>query len=258
MSTGRLSSIKTAAAVSTSTTHRVTILGAPVDRVTMDAALALIVEFVKSGKPHIVVTADASGLAQAQSDPEHLEIIRNADLVTPDSVGVMWAAKRAGHPIPERVSGVDLVDRVCALSADKGYRVYFLGAAPGVAEQAAEKLRLRHPGCNIVGARHGYFPPDSDTVVAQEVAEAKPDILFVAMGIPRQEKFIKATQAIIGAKVAMGVGGSFDVFSGRAKRAPIVIQKLKLEWLWRLLANPKKIAKVKNLPRFVRMVLGDR
>lgn len=235
--------------------QRVSILGAPVDRVTMADTLAILDDFVAEGGTHIVVTADASGLAQAQSDPDHLRIIREADLVTPDSVGVMWAAKRAGKPLPERVSGVDLVDRVCALSADKGYRIYFLGAAPGVAELAAEKLRLRHPGCNIVGARHGYFPADSDEVVAQEVAAFKPDFLFVAMGIPRQEKFIRATMPIIQARVAMGVGGSFDVFSGKAKRAPKLLQKIKMEWAWRLLSNPKKIAKVKNLPRFVLMVL---
>ncbi len=234
---------------------RVSILGAPVDRVTMSQALAILEGFVAERKPHLVVTADASGLAQAQSDPEHLQILQSADLVTPDSVGVMWAARRAGQPIAERVSGVDLVDQICRLSAEKGYRVYFLGAAPGVAEMAAEKLRLKHPGCNIVGVRHGFFPPDSDEVVAQEVAQSKPDFLFVAMGIPRQEKFIRDTMPIIQAPVAMGVGGSFDVFSGRTKRAPQLFQTMKLEWLWRLMLNPSKIAKVKSLPKFVWMVL---
>jgi len=234
---------------------RITILGAPIDRVTMAGTLDRLESFVKEGGPHIVVTADASGLVQAQSDSEHLAIIHGADLVTPDSVGIMWAARRAGQPLPERVSGVDLVDRVCALSANKGYRLFFLGSAPGVAELAAEKLRLRHPGCNIVGTRHGYFPADSDDLVAREVAEFKPDFLFVAMGIPRQEKFIRATVEIIRAPVAIGVGGSLDVFSGRTKRAPRLLQKLHLEWAWRLLLNPKKIAKVKSLPRFVLLVL---
>ncbi len=224
----------------------------------MSEAIKRLEAFVEEGSPHMVVTADASGLAQAQADGEHLEIIRNAALVTPDSVGVMWAAKRKGQPIIERVSGVEIVERVCALSADKGYRIYFLGAAPGTAELAAEKLRLKYPGCNIVGVRHGYFPAESDALVAGEVAEAKPDFLFVAMGIPRQEKFIVSTMDIIKAPVAIGVGGSFDVFSGRTKRAPVAFQKLKIEWLWRLLSNPKKIAKVKNLPRFVLLVLKDK
>jgi N-acetylglucosaminyldiphosphoundecaprenol N-acetyl-beta-D-mannosaminyltransferase len=245
-------------AANLATPDRITILGLPVDRLDTDQTLARLEQFVKDRSPHLVVTADAAGIVQAQGDPEHRAIFLSADLVTPDSVGVLWAAKRQGTPIQARVSGVDLLDRICGLSADKGYRLYFLGAAPGVAELAAEKLRLKHPGCNIVGARHGYFPPESDEVVAQEVAALKPDFLFVAMGIPRQEKFIRRTEKIIGAPVSMGVGGSFDVFSGKVKRAPKLFQRMHLEWLWRLLLNPKKIAKVKFLPIFVMMVLRSK
>jgi len=212
-------------------------------------------EFVRSGEPHLVITADASGIVQAQTDPEFRGLFSQAALITPDSTGVLWASKKFGGPIASRVSGVDILERVCAQSADKGYRVYFLGAAPGVAEEAAERLRLKYPGCNIVGTRHGYFPAESDEVVAQEVAESKPDILFVAMGIPRQEKFIIATQHIIGAKVGMGVGGSLDVFSGRVRRAPKLFQRLRIEWLWRVLQNPSKISKVMLLPKFVMLVL---
>lgn len=234
---------------------RVEILGAPVDQLDMPSALQCLGGYLESRTPHMVVTADAAGIAQAQDDPEFMEILRTADLVTPDSAGVLWAANRMGKPIKERVSGVDLTDKLCAMSADKGWRIFLLGSEPGVADLAAEKLRLKHPGCNIVGARHGFFPSDSDEVVAQEVAESKPDILLVAMGIPRQEKFIKKTQPIIRASIAMGVGGSLDVFSGKAKRAPKVFQKLKIEWLWRLLLNPSKISKAKFLPKFVSLVL---
>lgn len=230
---------------------RADVLGTAVDCVTMEDAIARIEQMIVDRVPSLVFTADASGLAMAQDDPAFRDIIRQAALITPDSAGVVWAMKRAGHTSQSRVSGVDLLDRLCERSADHGYRIYFLGAAPGVAELAAERMRLRHPGCNIVGARHGYFPAESDEVVAQEVAKAKPDILFVAMGMPRQERFILQTQSIIRAPVAIGVGGSFDVFSGRVKRAPKVIQKMKLEWLWRLLLNPKKISKAKYLPKFV-------
>lgn len=237
--------------------ERVTIVGVPVDRVDMDQAMAELDRLAASGEPHIVVTADASGIAAAQEDKVLFDIYQRASLVTPDSIGVLWAAKRQGRPIAARVSGVDLVDRVCELSANKGYRIFFLGAAPGIAETAAEKLRLKHPGCNIVGTRNGFFPPESDGVVAEEVAALKPDFLFVAMGIPRQEKFIAATQSIIRAGVAMGVGGSFDVFSGTVKRAPVICQRLKIEWLWRVLLNPKKIGKVMMLPKFVKYVLRE-
>jgi N-acetylglucosaminyldiphosphoundecaprenol N-acetyl-beta-D-mannosaminyltransferase len=135
--------------------------------------------------------------------------------------------------------------------------VFLLGSAPGVAQQAAERLRLKYPGCNIVGTRHGFFPVEDADIVAQEVAAEKPDILLVALGIPRQEKFIARTQATIGARVAMGVGGSFDVYSGAVKRAPLLVQRLKLEWLWRLMLNPKKWKKVARLPRFVWLVLKE-
>jgi len=234
---------------------RVVILGVPIDRMSMNQALDRMGEFIASGKPHLVVTADAAGIAQAQTDPALMRIYRDAALVTPDSIGVLWAARRQGEPISERVSGVEILDKMCARSAEHGYRLFFLGAEPGVADLAAEKMRLRHPGCNIVGTRHGYFPPESDAVVAAEVAEFKPDVLFVAMGIPRQETFIRETAHIIGAKVGIGVGGSFDVFSGKAKRAPAVIQKMRAEWVWRTLQNPKKIRKAMWLPKFVAYVL---
>ncbi|HMS53854.1 MAG TPA: WecB/TagA/CpsF family glycosyltransferase [Fimbriimonadaceae bacterium] len=234
---------------------RVEVLGLPIDCVTMDQCLSRIEEMIAGPDSNIVVTADASGAVIAQSDQEYADIVRRATLVTPDSNGVVWAANRQGAGLKERVTGVDIVERVCRLSADKGYRLVFLGSEPGVTDIAAENMRLRYPGCNIVGTRHGYFPSESDEVVAAEIAEFKPDVLFVAMGIPRQEKFIAKTLSIIKPKVAIGVGGSFDVFSGRAKRAPMVIQKLKLEWLWRTLLNPKKFSKAKTLPVFAWMVM---
>ncbi len=233
----------------------VTILGIPVDRVTMNSTMEAIEGFISSGGAHMVVTADSSGLYAQLADPEFRDILLKADLVTPDSFGVVWAAKRLGKPVAGRVSGVEMVSRICARSAEKGWRIFILGAAHGVAEMAAERLRLAYPGCNIVGTRHGFFPPSDDAVVAEEVALVKPDVLFVAMGIPRQEKFIAATMPIIRAGVAIGVGGSFDVFSGKTKRAPGLIQKLNLEWLWRLVMNPKKYSKAAMLPKFAWRVL---
>ena len=237
---------------------RVRILGAPVDCVTMSETLDRLDGFVKAGGPHLIITADSSGLVQAQTDAELRGLYDSAALVTPDSNGVVWAMNRKGCPQTERVSGVDIADRVCALSAERGYRIFFLGGEPGVAEAAAEKMRQKYPGCNIVGARHGYFKPDQDREVATEVAPAKPDFLFVGMGIPRQEKFIRTTMDIVKAPVAIGVGGSLDVFSGKAKRAPVLIQRIKLEWLWRTALNPSKISKAKLLPRFVLLVLRER
>jgi N-acetylglucosaminyldiphosphoundecaprenol N-acetyl-beta-D-mannosaminyltransferase len=238
--------------------RRITILNVPVDSVTMADCLARISEYVAGDQPHLIVTADACGIVQAQSDRELMEIYRSAALVTADSVGVLWAAKKQGDVLPERVSGVDILDHVCRLSAQFGWRIFFLGAAPGVAEQAAEKIQLRYPGCNIVGTRNGFFPSESDEVVAAEIAAFKPDVLFVGMGIPRQEKFILATRHIIGAKASLGVGGSFDVFSGKVRRAPKLFQVLNLEWAWRLMQDRTKIGKVRLLPKFVVCVLGSK
>lgn len=206
----------------------------------------------------MVVTADASMVTDAQSDDELKQIIQSAALVTPDSTGILWASKKKGSPLTEKVSGVELVDKICELSALKGYRIAFMGAEPGIAEMAAEKLRLRYPGTNIVGAQHGYFPASDDSIIAEELALLKPDVLFVAMGIPRQEKFIFNTQQIIQAKVAIGVGGSLDVFSGKTKRAPVIFQKLRVEWFWRLILNPSKWRKTMKLPQFIGIVNRDK
>lgn len=236
----------------------VNILGIPVDRTDMASTMAAVERFISEGTPHQIITADSSGLYCQLHDPEFQKILRDADWVTPDSFGVIWAAKKQGVIIPNRVSGVDMVSEACELSAKAGYRIFLLGAGIGVAELAAEKLRLSHPGCNIVGARHGFFPEEDDLLVAEEIAPFKPDILFVAMGIPRQEKFIYKTKSVIGAKAAIGVGGSLDVFSGKAKRAPKIVQKAKLEWLWRLILNPKKYSKAASLPKFMAAVLRQK
>lgn len=237
---------------------RAEILGTPVHLVDMDAAVTEIERLIGAGEPSLVVTVDTSAVVLAQDDPELREVQEGAALATPDSIGVLWALKRTGFTLSERVSGVDLMARLCGLSADQGYRIFLLGAAPGVAEMAAERLRLRYPGCNIVGTRHGYFPPESDETVAAEVGAMRPDILFVAMGIPRQEKFLWRTRHLHRAKVGIGVGGSFDVFSGKAKRAPTLVQRLNLEWLWRLLLNPRKLPKALTLPKFVWLVTTRR
>lgn len=210
---------------------------------------------VQNGGSHVVVTADSSGLYTQLNDASLREIYHRADLVTPDSIGVVWALKRANADVQGRVSGVDIMAELCKLSAEQGFRVALLGAAPGIAELAASKLKQSYPGLNVVYTRHGYFAPEEDSTVAKEIGELKPDILFVALGIPRQEQFIFSQLENHMAKVSLGVGGSFDVFSGKAKRAPAVVQRMHLEWLWRTISNPKKIAKASTLPKFVLAVL---
>jgi N-acetylglucosaminyldiphosphoundecaprenol N-acetyl-beta-D-mannosaminyltransferase len=233
------------------------VLGIPVSLLDTEATMAALQECLARGPRGWVCTVDAAGLVMSMSDEGLADVYRGALLATPDSHGVVWALRQKGEEVSGRVSGIELADRLCALSSRRGYGIYLLGAAPGVADEAAERLRLRHPGCRIVGTHNGFFPPEDDPLVAEEVAKAKPDILLVAMGIPRQEKFIAAHLAATGASIGMGVGGSFDVMSGRVRRAPRWVQRLRAEWVWRLLHDPRKIAKVKLLPKFVFAVLRE-
>jgi N-acetylglucosaminyldiphosphoundecaprenol N-acetyl-beta-D-mannosaminyltransferase len=221
----------------------------------MDDALALIERFIAEGTPHHIVTADASMVVTYTQDAEFARIVDRAELVTPDGAGILWATRRLGTPVRAKVSGVDLSARCCALSAQKGWRVFFFGSAPGVAEAAAAQTRQRFPGAKIVGVRDGFFGPDEEPQVVEQIRAAKPDILLVALGIPKQEKFIHRNRDILGVPVSIGVGGTLDVFSGTVKRAPIWMQNVGLEWLYRLAANPKKISKVALLPRFALMTL---
>lgn len=236
------------------------LLGMKVHRINRAQALEALQQFIATGEPHLVVTADASGHVIASGDPEFLRIVNTAALVTPDSTGILWAAKKLGTPLQERVSGVDLAEQLCAESARKGYGVYFYGAAPGVAEEAAETMRQRYPGANIVGTANGFMnSPEQQAELIRDIQAKKPAVLLVAMGIPKQEKWITQHMAELRVPVCMGVGGTFDVFSGRVTRAPEAWQRAGMEWLYRLIQNPKKYSKVATLPVFVlRVLLGRR
>jgi N-acetylglucosaminyldiphosphoundecaprenol N-acetyl-beta-D-mannosaminyltransferase len=235
--------------------ERVHLLDVPISRVTNQQALAILAEYVRSGEPHLVVTADASAVVTAAQDPEFRAVLADADLVTPDSAGILWAARRLGRPLPERVSGVDLAERLCEMAGKSGWRVFFYGAAPGVAAEAARVMQSRFPGLRIAGTAHGFLNEREQAELEEQIRTAQPELLFVAMGIPRQEKWIRSRMSRLGVPVSMGVGGTFDVFAGRVSRAPAWMQRHSLEWLYRLWKNPRKIGKVATLPRFVLLVL---
>lgn len=233
----------------------INILGMRIDRVAMDQVLAMVDDYIRDRKPRHFVTADASMVVTAQEDPELHDIIERADLVTPDGAGILWASRQLGVPIKHKVSGVDLVSEVTRLSAAKGYRVYFIGAAPGVADEARTNLTEKYPGAQIVGCQDGYFTGEKEPEILENIKKANPDVLFVAMGIPKQEKWINRHKEYLGVPISVGIGGSFDVYSGRVKRAPVWMQKNGLEWLYRLWSNPRKIGKVMTLPKFAVMTL---
>jgi N-acetylglucosaminyldiphosphoundecaprenol N-acetyl-beta-D-mannosaminyltransferase len=234
---------------------KINILGVYISKVDLASTLEILEGFIREGKPHMVVTADSSAVVLAQRDRELRDIINSADLVTPDSVGILWAARRFGNPLSERVSGVDVFEFLCERAVAKGYRVFLLGAAPGVAEAAMNRLKQRYPGLIVAGTHHGFFSANESPAVVEKIRDSKPDILFVAMGIPKQEKWIAANLQELQVPVCMGVGGTLDVVSGRVKRAPKWMQQVGLEWLYRLATNPRKIKKCSTLPIFVYLVL---
>jgi N-acetylglucosaminyldiphosphoundecaprenol N-acetyl-beta-D-mannosaminyltransferase len=234
------------------------ILGVRVHRIGMDNALERIEALIRRAEPSLVITADANAVLIALEDAEFRALMETAALVTPDGFGLLWAGRRLGQPFPERVSGVDLVERLTHLSHTKGYRLYLLGAAPGVAERAAQNLLACYPNAQIVGVQHGYFTSADEPAIVAQVAAAQPDVLLVGMGMPRQEKWAWRHRQQLGVPVMIGVGGSFDVYGGVVKRAPKWLQRIGCEWLWRLIQDPRKIKKVRNLPRFAWRVLRER
>jgi N-acetylglucosaminyldiphosphoundecaprenol N-acetyl-beta-D-mannosaminyltransferase len=235
----------------------VDLLGIPVARADMAGALRRIKEFVESRSPHMIVTPDASAVVRAQRDRELFEIFRSADLVAPDGAGVVWMAKILGRPLRERVPGVELVDAACELAASNGYSVYLLGGEPGVAEAAAARLKEKLPALEVAGCHHGYFSPEEEPEVVARIAAARPDILFVAFGVPKQEKWIRRHLPELSCPVAIGVGGSFDVISGRLRRAPPWMRRAGLEWLYRMLRQPSRLPRLLALARFAWLGLRE-
>lgn len=229
------------------------ILGLPLDLVTPQEAVAWVMAAARrpaGGRTLSAVSFNPEIVMRAQKDPRVAEAIMEAGLRFPDGVGAVWAAGQQGIRDLGRLPGIELAERVLEAAAQEALPVYFLGAASGVAEQAAERLKERLPGLAVAGTHHGYFGPEEDAVVADEVQASGAAILLVAMGAPRQELFVFQQSARLGAGVAMGVGGSFDVWSGLARRAPGWARDMKVEWLWRLARDPKRWRRQAQLPRF--------
>ena len=238
--------------------------GVKLSPVNMEEALDRVEGFIASGRPHQVLTTDANAILTSRHDPEYLKIMRGASLTTPDGFGVIWGARLLNLPIYERVTGVDMVTGICERAATKGYGIYILGSGEGVAATAARNLMERYPGLRVVGTHNGFWRRDrsnptltaeDDATMADVICAARPDVLFVAMGIPMQEKFIAAQLKRMNVPVAMGVGGSFDVYSGKFNRAPVYVQRIGLEWLYRVWIEPTRWKRMGYVPRFMLVAL---
>lgn len=238
--------------------ERIEILGCPVDVLTMKSAVERIAECIAQQQRCHVVTANAEILYLAQQHPGLFLTLHDADLVTADGVGVLLAARIIQQPLPERVSGVDLVHSIAQQAVRAGWRFYLLGAKQEVLDAAVERLAVLYPGLEIVGSHHGYFAPADNEALLENIRGSRADILLVAMGAPKQDEWLHDHLSRTGAFVGIGVGGTFDIIAGNMQRAPLWMQRLGLEWLFRLWQQPSRWRRTLLLPRFVWAVLWQR
>ena len=232
------------------------ILGVPVHPMTMAEAVNSLEQRMLGGEQTFVVTANAEIIMMCQDDAEYNNIIsKQAELVLPDGAGAVWAGRHLGYKVPERVAGFDLYNQLLALSAQKGYKAYFFGGSPGIAEAAKAKSEEMYPGVQVVGCHNGYFTDADVPAIIKEINNSGAEMLFVALGAPKQEKWILAHRHELRPRILMGIGGSFDVLAGKMERAPKWMQDASLEWAFRLYKQPSRFMRMMALPKFALKVM---
>ncbi len=236
----------------------VKILGVRIDKVDADEAYNKFLSLFKNGTFSAIYTPNPEIIMMAQDDEPLKEALLDADLVIPDGIGVVYASRIHKLGLEERIPGIEFMDRMLKFCNNTKGSIFILGGKPGVPEKACEKISEKYPNIDIKGCQDGYFTPEEELKVVDKINEVKPDILFVALGCPKQEKWIHEHRKILNTRVAMGVGGSVDVWAGHAKRAPKLFIKLNLEWFYRLLREPSRLGRMMSLPKFLLRVLLSR
>lgn len=235
------------------------ILGVKIDKITAAYALKKAEQMVRKPGVSAIFTPNPEIVMAAHEDPKFKEILNSADMCTPDGIGVVYAAKMLGTPVPERVAGFDLVCGLLEGLRKTGEGVFLFGAKPGVAEAAKEKLTEKYLGLNIVGVQHGYFSDSDNDDIIRKINESGAKLLLVCLGAPKQEKWIYDNKdKLTDVTLCMGVGGALDVFAGVAKRAPEIFIKCNLEWFYRFCKNPSRLGRFKTLPKFILTVKNDK
>jgi N-acetylglucosaminyldiphosphoundecaprenol N-acetyl-beta-D-mannosaminyltransferase len=215
--------------------------GIPVHKLSEEETLERIALLVEQGGSHYMTVVNAAKIVSAQSDEELRRILLKADLVTADGMSVVWASRLLGEPLQQRVTGIDLFERLLACAAKRQWSVYFFGAREETVTRVVEVFRERFPNLRVAGYRNGYFSDSENQAIVEEIRRSRADLLFVAMGSPAQEKWIAANLQQAGVRFALGVGGSFDHLAGLVRRAPRWMQQAGLEWLHRLLLEPQRL-----------------
>ena len=232
---------------------RIDVCGVGIDNVTMDEAVARAMELLRGSETAYAVTPNAEIVWEAMHDPALRDLINEAALVLPDGAGVVLGARILGTPLKEKVAGIDFAGRLMAAMAQSGHKLYLLGSKPGVAEEAARRCVEKYPGLQICGTADGYFQDEGPVVEAINASGA--DAVFVCLGAPKQERFMKAHQQELHARFLIGLGGSLDGFAGNVKRAPKWMIRCNLEWLYRLIQEPSRLGRMMRLPKFLWQVV---
>lgn len=249
---------------------RIKILGVPVDMVNSEEAMAIFQDLMKTPECSLIVTPNSEIIVNATKDTVLKGLIEKAGLVIPDGIGLVYASKIIGVPLNERVTGIDFLEKIICYLEKTGQSIYFLGSKPAVeasvntegraavAELAAKNIIKKYPQLKVAGTRHGYFKPEDEAGIIEEINHSGADFLCVALGSPKQEKFVYDHKDQLKVKAAIGVGGSLDIWAGTLKRAPEFYQKNGLEWLYRFIQEPTRYKRMAALPLFMIKVMKDK
>ncbi|CCQ96819.1 UDP-N-acetyl-D-mannosamine transferase [[Clostridium] ultunense Esp] len=242
---------------------KVSIFGVKINNITLDEATEIVEKFLGEDRLRTIYTPNTEIVMAAKDDENLKKIINESDLVIPDGIGLIYGSRIGKKPLKERVTGVDLSIKLLEIANKKGYRLYLLGGKDGVAKRAGENILKEYPNINIVGYHHGYFKGshigykdhEEELNLIDNINGAKPDIIFVGLGFPKQEIWIAENKNRLNGRVIIGNGGTMDILSGDSKRAPEIFQRLGLEWLYRLIKEPSRIKRQIVLPKFIFNVL---
>lgn len=235
----------------------VNILGVSVDKIPMDSVFKKADNLMKTDGVSMIFTPNPEIIMAAAEDESFKEILNSADICTPDGIGVVYASRILKNPVSQRVPGFELTKKLLESASKSEIGVFFFGSKPGVAEAAKEKVEKIYPGINICGCRNGYFKPEDSGEIVEEINESGAKLLLVCLGAPKQEKWIYEHKDKLKVNLCLGVGGTLDVLSGTAKRAPEIFLKLNLEWLYRIASNPKRWGRFFALPKFMLKVMKE-
>ncbi len=235
--------------------EKIDIHNVKIDNISMDEALDIVVGMLKSQTTNKIFTPNAEIIMQANRDPELLSILNRADLVIPDGAGVVLASKLMGNRLKEKVSGIDLVKKILVNTSNRPTSFFIFGGRPGVAEKASINILSDFPKARINGFRNGYFDESDTPEIIRKINESKSEILLVGLGAPKQEKWINQYAEQLNNKVIMGIGGTIDIFAGTVALAPEFMRKAGLEWLFRLVKEPRRFKRMLDLPRFMILTL---